>query len=91
MQKEDFILVTWGKYHSENYISAEIKYPKFLIYSIFQWFKKILKYFDCSWESKVNNQKLIWEICGKKFQSELKEYYKYEIKPLLNCIKYAKI
>jgi Zn finger protein HypA/HybF involved in hydrogenase expression len=51
--------------------------------------KKILKCFECNWESKAKDKKWICEICGKKFQSDLKEYYKYETKPLLNCIKYA--
>ena len=48
-----------------------------------------MKCFECNWESKAKDQYWICEICGQKFQSELREYYKYETKPLLNCIKYA--
>ena len=40
-------------------------------------------------KKKAKDQKWKCEICGKEFQSELKEFYKYETKPLLNCIKYA--
>ena len=88
-QKEDFILVTWAKYHCENYISEEIKCPNCTSVIYFSDSKKLLKCFECKWESKAKDQKWTCEICGKKFQSELKEYYKYETKPLLNCIKYA--
>ena len=89
VQKGDFIPVTWAKYHCENYISEEIKCPNCSSIVYFSDSKKLLKCFDCSWESKAKDQKWTCEICGKKFQSELKEYYKYETKPLLNCIKYA--
>ena len=89
LQKEDFIPVTWAKYHCENYIAEEIKCPNCSSIVYFSDSTKILKCFDCNWESKAKDKKWTCEICGKKFQSELKEYYKYETKPLLNCIKYA--
>ncbi len=89
VQKEDFIPVTWAKYHCENYISEEMKCPNCSSNIYFSDSKKLLKCFDCNWESKAKDQRWTCEICGKKFQSELKEYYKYETKPLLNCIKYA--
>ena len=89
LKREDYIPVTWAKYHCENYISEEIKCPNCSSVVYFSDSKKLLKCFDCNWESKAKDQKWTCEICGKKFQSELKEYYKYETKPLLNCIKYA--
>ncbi len=89
IQKGDFIPVTWAKYHCENYISEEIKCNNCSSMIYFSDSKKLLKCFECNWESKAKDQKWICEICGKKFQSDLKEYYKYETKPLLNCIKYA--
>ena len=88
VQKGDFIPVTWAKYNCENYIYEEIKYPNCSSIVHFSVSKKLLKYFDCSWESKKKDQKWTCEIYRKKCQSELKEYYKYETKPLLNCIKY---
>ena len=89
IQKEDFIPVTWAKYHCENFISEEMKCPSCSSIIYFSDSKKLLKCFECNWESKAKDQRWTCEICGKKFQSELKEYYKYETKPLLNCIKYA--
>ena len=88
-QREDFIPVTWAKYHCENYISEEIKCPDCMSIVYFSDKKKLLKCFECNWESKAKDQYWVCEICGQKFQSELREYYKYETKPLLNCIKYA--
>ena len=89
LQKEDFIPVTWAKYHCENYIYEEIKCPNCTSIIYFSDSKKLLKCFDCNWESKAKDKKWTCEICGKLFQSELKEYYKFETKPLLNCVKYA--
>ena len=87
--KEGFILITWDKYHCENFISEEIKCPKCSSMVYFNDEKKLLKCFECNWTSKAKEQMWTCEICGKKFQSALKEYYKYETKPLLNCIKFA--
>ena len=88
-QKEDYIPITWAKYHCENYIYEEIKCPNCSSALFFSNKKKLLKCFDCNYEKKAKEQKWKCEICGKEFQSELKEFYKYETKPLLNCIKYA--
>ena len=88
-QKEDYIPITWAKYHCENYIYEEIKCPNCGSALFFSNKKKLLKCFDCNYEKKAKEQKWKCEICGKEFQSELKEFYKYETKPLLNCIKYA--
>ena len=89
IKKEDYIPVTWAKYHCENFISEEIKCPNCSAMVYFSDSKKLLKCFECKWEAKAKDHKWTCEICGKKFQSELKEYYKYETKPLLNCVKYA--
>ena len=88
-QKEDFIPITWARYHCENYIHEEIKCPDCSSPLFFSNKKKLLKCFECNFEKKAKEQKWKCEICGKEFQSELKEYYKYETKPKLNCIKYA--
>ena len=88
-EEENFIPVTWAKYHCENYIYDDIKCPKCNSGVFFNNKKKLLKCFECKWEKKAKEQKWICEICGKEFQSKLKEYFKYETKPLYNCIKYA--
>ena len=88
-QNEDYIPITWAKYHCENYIYEEIKCPHCISPLFFSNKKKLLKCFECNYEKKAKEQKWKCEICGEEFQSELKEYYKYETKPLLNCIKYA--
>ena len=88
-QKEDYIPITWAKYHCENYIYEEIKCPNCTSALFFSNKKKLLKCFECNYEKRAKEQKWKCEICGKEFQNELKEYYKYETKPLLNCIKYA--
>ena len=88
-KKEDYIPITWAKYHCENYIYEEIKCPNCVSPLFFSNKKKLLKCFECNYEKKAKEQKWKCEICGEEFQNELKEYYKYETKPLLNCIKYA--
>ena len=88
-EEENYIPVTWAKYHCENYIYDDIKCPKCNSGVFFNNKKKLLKCFECKWEKKAKEQKWICEICGKEFQSKLKEYFKYETKPLYNCIKYA--
>ena len=88
-QKEDYIPITWAKYHCENYICEEIKCPYCTSPLFFSNKKKLLKCFECNYEKKAKEQKWKCEICNEEFQSELKEFYKYETKPLLNCIKYA--
>ena len=88
-KREDYIPITWAKYHCENYISEDIKCPNCSSSLYFSNKKKLLKCFECNYEKKAKEQKWKCEICGAEFQSELKEYYKYETKPLLNCIKYA--
>ena len=88
-KREDYIPITWAKYHCENYISEDIKCPNCSSSLFFSNKKKLLKCFECNYEKKAKEQKWKCEICGAEFQSELKEYYKYETKPLLNCIKYA--
>ena len=88
-KREDYIPITWAKYHCENYIYEEIKCPNCASPLFFSNKKKLLKCFECNYEKKAKEQKWKCEICGEEFQSDLKEYYKYETKPLLNCIKYA--
>jgi hypothetical protein len=53
--------------------------------------KHLLKCFKCNWTSNPN--KVLWEceICGQKFNSKIKEFVKYEIKPEINCVKFALI
>ena len=91
LQKEDYIPITWEKYHCKNFIYEGIKCPHCQHIIFFNNSKKLFKCFNCNWESKATETKWSCEICGQEFQSKLKEYIKYETKPLLNCIKYAKI
>jgi hypothetical protein len=80
-QREDYIPITWAKYHCENYIYEDIKCPSCTSSLFFSNKKKLLKCFECNYEKKAKEQKWKCEICGSEFQSELKEYYKYETKP----------
>ena len=66
-KKEDYIPITWAKYHCENYIYEEIKCPNCVSPLFFSNKKKLLKCFECNYEKKAKEQKWKCEICGEEF------------------------
>ena len=87
--KDDFFPATWDKYHCFSFNYDQMRCPECLSPLYYSEIKNLLKCFKCNWISSPSKIKWICEICGKEFQSKLKEYFKYETKPLYNCIKYA--
>ena len=89
--KNDFFPATWEKYHCFSFNYDQMSCPKCASPLYYSELKNLLKCFKCKWTSNPN--KVLWdcEICGKKFNSKIKEFVKYETKPEINCVKYALI
>ena len=89
--KNDFFPATWEKYHCFSFNYDQMCCPKCDAPLYYSELKNLLKCFKCKWTSKPDN--VLWdcEICGEKFNSKIKEFVKYEIKPEINCVKYALI
>ena len=89
--KNDFFPATWEKYHCFSFNYDQMPCPECASPLYYSELKKLLKCFKCNWKSNPN--KVLWEceICGEKFSSKIKEFVKYEIKPEINCVKYALI
>ena len=89
--KNDFFPATWEKYHCFSFNYDQMPCPECAAPLYYSELKSLLKCFKCNWTSNPN--KVLWEceICGQKFSSKIKEFVKYEIKPEINCVKYALI
>ena len=89
--KKDFFPATWEKYHCFSFNYDQMPCPECASPLYYSELKNLLKCFKCKWTS--NPKKVLWEceICGKKFNSKIKEFVKYENKPEINCVKYALI
>ena len=89
--KNDFFPATWEKYHCFSFNYDQMPCPECAAPLYYSELKSLLKCFKCNWTSNPN--KVLWEceICGQKFNSKIKEFVKYEIKPEINCVKYALI
>ena len=89
--KDDFFPATWEKYHCFSFNYEQMTCPGCSSPLYYSEIKNLLKCFKCKWTS--NPKKVLWEceVCGKKFNSKVKEFVKYETKPEINCVKYALI
>lgn len=86
---EDYFPATWDKYHCPNFIYEEMTCPKCENMLYYNDKKKLLKCFDCKWKSKLKNMKWTCEVCDAEFTSSVREYFKFETKPLVNCLRNA--
>ena len=87
-QIEDYEKATWEEYHCKNYFYYEdMKCPKCNQGLFFSKKRKILKCFNCKYKNKICNTKFKCEECGIEFNSNCKEYIKFENKPLRISIK----
>ena len=86
---EDYFPATWDKYHCQNFICEEMVCPECDSMLYYNDKKKILKCFGCRWTHLLKD--MIWkcELCDKEFSSGVKEYVKFETKPLVNCVRNA--
>ena len=87
-QIEDYEKATWEEYHCKNYFYYEdMKCPKCNQGLYFSKKRKILKCFNCKFKNKICNTKFKCEKCGIDFNSNCKEYIKFENKPLRISVK----
>ena len=86
---EDFFPATWDKYHCPNYICEEMACPECDSMLYYNDKKKILKCFGCKWSHLLKDMKWKCELCDEEFSSGVKEYVKFETKPLVNCVRNA--
>ena len=86
---EDYYPATWEKYHCPNFIYEEMTCPECDSMLYYNEDKDLLKCFECNWKSLAKEKKWICEICDEEFKSEVKEYIRFETKPMVNCVRDA--
>ena len=86
---EDYFPATWDKYHCPNFICEEMACPECDSILYYNDKKKILKCFGCKWNHLLKDMKWKCELCDEQFSSGVKEYVKFETKPLVNCVRNA--
>ncbi len=86
---DNYYPATWEKYHCPNYIYEEMSCPKCEAMLYYNEDNQLLKCFECNWKCNSNNKKWICELCNAEFTSSVKEYIRFETKPLVNCVRDA--
>ncbi len=86
---EDYYPATWEKYHCPNFIFEEMVCPSCDSMLYYNENNDLLKCFECNWKCKAKDKKWICEICDAEFSSEVKEYIRFETKPMVNCVRDA--
>ena len=86
---EDYFPATWDKYHCPNFICEEMACPECDSMLYYNDKKKLLKCFGCNWSHLLKDMKWKCELCDEEFSSGVKEYVKFETKPLVNCVRNA--
>ena len=86
---ENYYPATWEKYHCPNYICEEMTCPECEAMLYYNEDNQLLKCFECNWKCNANNKKWICELCDAEFTSSVKEYIRFETKPLVNCVRDA--
>ena len=86
---DNYYPATWEKYHCPNYICEEMTCPECESMLYYNEDNQLLKCFECNWKCNANNKKWICELCDAEFTSSVKEYIRFETKPLVNCVRDA--
>ena len=86
---DNYYPATWEKYHCPNYIYEEMTCPECEAMLYYNEDIQLLKCFECNWKCNANNKKWICELCDTEFTSTVKEYIRFETKPLVNCVRDA--
>ena len=86
---DNFYPATWETYHCENFIYEEMTCPKCDWMLYYNEKEDLLKCFECNWECLAKEKNWICEICDKPFKSKVREYFKFETKPKVNCVRDA--
>ena len=86
---DNYYPATWEKYHCPNYIYEEMSCPQCEAMLYYNEDNQLLKCFECNWKCNSYNKKWICELCDAEFTSSVKEYIRFETKPLVNCVRDA--
>ena len=86
---EDYYPATWEKYHCPNFIYEEMTCPECDSMLYYNENEDLLKCFECNWKCLASEKTWICEICDEEFKSEVKEYIRFETKPMVNCVRDA--
>ena len=86
---ENYYPATWEKYHCPNYIYEEMSCPECEAMLYYNEDNQLLKCFECNWKCNANNKKWVCELCDAEFTSSVKEYIRFETKPMVNCVRDA--
>ena len=86
---DNYYPATWDKYHCPNFIYEEMTCPECEAMLYYNEDNQLLKCFECNWKCNANNKKWICELCDAEFTSSVKEYIRFETKPMVNCVRDA--
>ena len=86
---ENFFPATWEKYHCDNFIYEEMTCPKCDWMLYYNEKEDLLKCFECGWKCLAKEKNWVCEICDKQFKSKVREYFRFETKPRVNCVRDA--
>ena len=86
---DNYYPATWDKYHCPNFIYEEMTCPECEAMLYYNEENQLLKCFECNWKCNANNKKWICELCDAEFTSSVKEYIRFETKPMVNCVRDA--
>ena len=86
---ENYYPATWEKYHCPNFIYEEMTCPECEAMLYYNEKNQLLKCFECNWKCNANNKKWVCELCDAEFTSSVKEYIRFETKPMVNCVRDA--
>ena len=86
---ENYYQATWEQYHCDNFIYEEMTCPKCDWMLYYNEKEDLLKCFECGWKSLSKEKYWTCEICDKQFKSKVREYFRFETKPKVNCVRDA--
>ena len=86
---ENYYPATWEQYHCDNFIYEEMTCPKCDWMLYYNEKEDLLKCFECSWKCLSKEKYWTCEICDKQFKSKVREYFRFETKPKVNCVRDA--
>ena len=86
---ENYYPATWEHYHCDNFIYEEMTCPKCDWMLYYNEKEDLLKCFECGWKCLSKEKYWTCEICDKQFKSKVREYFRFETKPKVNCVRDA--
>ena len=86
---ENYYPATWEQYHCDNFIYEEMTCPKCDWMLYYNEKEDLLNCFECGWKCLSKEKYWTCEICDKQFKSKVREYFRFETKPKVNCVRDA--